>query len=493
MMTRTRKIYEFITGINFKSIVPKVLNIAIFFVCTYLFLNVMNTYAATAEEFMNVKIDKQLSYRANVDENIKSTGDSASNVDMSGNLSAFNGGFIGLAILRGSDAFTTAEVPGVDSTFDKVSQGGLLGIADEGVLALYRNQPNVNVPEHMAKQWVPGYDQSVRSTVAAEDGYELLSSIGIDDLWEKTRLIAYVLFVIILMAAGFMIMFRQKIGGQVMITVFNTLPGVIVGLIVVTFSFAIVGLVLNLGMILVNVIGNLLDPSGQSLISVNGPFGLMNLKNIGGFLTSWGPEQGFTMTGGGLVALFTGVGALLFAGVTIGPAIGVAALAFFIVVILIGVIVLWASVKVYITVLTAYIGIILDTVLAPFYLVAAALPGQSTVGTDWFKRILRHTLTFPLVFFFINLGGYIIKSDVDFSFPGGLVGSATSGADALMNDGVGYFIKAVLTLILFFVAAESPKFLLDILPTNGGKGAEAVIGGTKASLSKIPLIGGFFG
>lgn len=490
-MTLTRRIYGLFER-NYSKFKPsKVITIVTLFLSIFLTFNVLNTYAMTIEEVMNPKIDIQSEYKTQSDLSCATSGDCGPNIHSSKGNDAIAGLLTVTQAVVGAEMFADEEAL-ESKNIPFIARKGILGYTDEGIRAMMMNQPRVNIPDHMAKQWVPGYDSTVRSTIAAEDGYDLLVSIGIDGLWEKTRLIAYVLFVVILMSAGFMIMFRQKIGGQMMVTVFNTLPGVVVGLVVVTFSFAIVGLVLNLSAVLVSVIANFIDPSGQSLMSINGPFSLLSPKNIMGLFLEDSPARGLFLGGGALTTALTGAVASIFqAGITTGVivAFGLAGLVF---VLFIAFIVLTASVKVFITVMTAYVGIILDTVLAPLYIAASTLPGKSYVGFDWFKRVLRNGLTFPLVFFFINLGGYILKSDISFVLPSGLVGDTGGPVDSALNVGIGVLMKGVLTLILFFVAAESPKFLLDILPTNGGKGAEGVIQGTKASLAGIPIVGGFF-
>ncbi|MBI2357189.1 hypothetical protein HYV12_04030 [Candidatus Dojkabacteria bacterium] len=490
-MSVVSSVYAKISRVDLKRSFSKAVNVFSIVFAIFTVLNTLNVYASV-EEYTKTKIGVQESF---VNENDASTAigkDTGANTLKTSSFDMMSSSLNILRIFTGVDGFDADLSLIENDNLSPMVKQGLIGFTSDATLALYKNQPNINIPNHLAMEWVPGYDQSVRSTIAATDGYDLLTSIGIADIWESTRMLAYVFFVVILMAAGFMIMFRQKIGGQLMISVFNTLPGVIIGLVAVTFSFAIVGLALNLGMLLVNVVGNFLDPSGQNLLSVSGPFSLLSFKNIEGFITT--PAGGFTMGASTIMAVITGALAFVWGGMTTGgTAIVAGVVAFLVVLILVACIVLWASVKVYITVLTAYVGIILDTVMGPLYLVASALPGKGYIGGDWFKRVLRNTLSFPLVFFFINLGGYILATDISFAFPAGLVGETAGSVDAALNSGVGILMKVFLTLILFFVAAESPKFLSDIFPTNGGKGAEAVLGGTKASLSKIPLIGGFFG
>ncbi|KKR05629.1 MAG: hypothetical protein UT34_C0002G0136 [candidate division WS6 bacterium GW2011_GWF2_39_15] len=495
-MSRVSKIVDLVSRINIKKSMSKVINISILVFVVYGMLNVFNSYAATAEEYANFKIDVAESLKANNERDSIQATDSGPNIyNLGGNTIASYG--LKVVEMMDADLFSGTEDVNASTKIGPAGKVSLVGMTDAALISLYENQPGVNLVDHFAKEWVPGYDQANSSTYAASsDGYTFLTSIGIDQLWEKTRLIAYVMFVVVLIAAGFMIMFRQKIGGQLMITVFNTLPGVIAGLVVVTFSFAIVGLVLNFGTLLVNVVASLLNPSGEDLVVVTNPFSLLN---VGSFFRQASDEtKGIVFGSSGLVALIAGAvaaivtqGAFLAVAAAAGAAIAVALIA--VLIVIIGV-VLYASVRVYITVLTAYLGIILDTVMAPFYLVASALPGNSHIGTDWFKRILRNTLVFPLVFLFINLGQYILKTDFNVSFPAGLVGpSSAPGLDTGMNEAVGFLLKGMLTLVLFFVAAESPKFLMDILPTNGGKGAEGAVQGTKAAMSKIPILGSFFG
>ena len=58
---------------------------------------------------------------------------------------------------------------------------------------------------------------------------------------------------------------------------------------------------------------------------------------------------------------------------------------------------------------------------------------------------------------------------------------------------VGTLLKSVLVIVLFFLAADAPKFLEDFMVTKSGDGAKGAIDGMKKGMSKIPLVGSFFG
>lgn len=392
--------------------------------------------------------------------------------------------------------------PQLFSNYDKLeasnasnfTKQGMLGMVDNGTRDLFENQPSTNLYAHFMKEWIPG--QGDGAIYAANDGYSFLMGIGIDDLWSKMRTIAYILFVIVLLVAGFMIMFRQKIGGQLAVSIFNALPNVIVGLILVTFSFAIVGLILNISVLLTNVIGALLDPTGQSLAFIDSPWALIwgnaNANATRGLITDIATDIGGVAIAGVIIGAII---ALASVGTGIGVGLAVAATGpfiFFLFVVAVLGILLYASIRVYITLVVAFLGIIIDTILAPVILAMSSLPGSQDMRGEWFRRILRNALTFPVVFFFVNLGGYILNSGLKIAYPTAL--TAGDFANVTTQDSLlGMLLKGFLVIGLYFFAADAPKILMDFLPQKDMKGLATAVAGTKAGLQRIPLLGSLFG
>jgi hypothetical protein len=66
------------------------------------------------------------------------------------------------------------------------------------------------------------------------------------EIWKAFRDFSYIILVIILVAIGFMIMFRMKLNPQTVISIENALPRIVVTLILITFSFAIAGFLIDL-------------------------------------------------------------------------------------------------------------------------------------------------------------------------------------------------------------------------------------------------------
>jgi hypothetical protein len=73
-------------------------------------------------------------------------------------------------------------------------------------------------------------------------------------VWKVFRDLSYMLVVLVLIAIGFMIMFRAKLNPQTVISVENSLPKIVVALLLITFSFAIAGFLIDLMYISVGII-----------------------------------------------------------------------------------------------------------------------------------------------------------------------------------------------------------------------------------------------
>lgn len=74
-------------------------------------------------------------------------------------------------------------------------------------------------------------------------GYTALeNTIG---LWNWSRSIVYGFFIIILIAVAFMILFRSSLGGQQFVTLTNSLPSIVLSLVLITFSYPISALFID--------------------------------------------------------------------------------------------------------------------------------------------------------------------------------------------------------------------------------------------------------
>lgn len=262
----------------------------------------------------------------------------------------------------------------------------------------------------------------VKKAYAQGIGFSGLSPIF--PLWKTFRNISYLAIMVVLIVIGFMIMFRMKINPQTVISIQNALPNLVVTLILITFSYAIAGLMIDLMYFVMRIIINIIVNSGfrdvaqgSSDISFLEKFYLN--ANISGLLDATVfegtivrlPAAIFSSVWRGWANTLTGanapsIGAWIanfFAGstagilVTIGSGIGT---------ILIALALLLTFVRIFFILLSSYIQIILSVVLAPFQLLFGAIPGRSTFR-GWLFGLLANLSVFPTTVFLFLLGGGI--------------------------------------------------------------------------------------
>jgi hypothetical protein len=100
-------------------------------------------------------------------------------------------------------------------------------------------------------------------------GFEAASSMRI--LWIAVRNVTYFFLILLIIAMSFMIMFRFKISPQTVITVQSALPRVIVALLLITFSYALAGFMIDLLYVVIGITSAVLSQSG---LFVYGPIQL---------------------------------------------------------------------------------------------------------------------------------------------------------------------------------------------------------------------------
>ena len=210
------------------------------------------------------------------------------------------------------------------------------------------------------------------------------------NLWKIFRNVAYFFFIVIFMIIGFMIMLRQKISGQAVVTAQQAIPSVIISLILVTFSYAIAGFMIDMMYVLMFLILGLFQsiggegfPAGDKLITMNILELITTFYNsgaIGGFGENITILKGVFDSAGATGPLGDGLGIL--GGLTLTIIISVA--------------VLVGTIRLFFELLKSYAAIVLYVVSAPLTLMFGALPGKS-VFWPWFKALVGNLLAFPVV------------------------------------------------------------------------------------------------
>jgi len=331
-----------------------------------------------------------------------------------------------------------------------------------------------------------------RREIESPNGWGYLSALGVNSLWSKFLIIAYSLFVIVLIIAGFMIMFRSKLGGQTAVTVYNTLPKVVIAMIVATFSFAIVGTILNVSVFATKLAVSVMGfKEKDEFVAMDSPFALITAsreeqKRVGAqSFTGFGDATTFTKWSTDADSVNKNADA------------GMKALTEFLwgllTLVIFYVMYLSASIKVYMMLFTTLLNLIVQTIFAPIIAVFSAVPGQDALLKNWFSNVLRASFTFPVVTVLVNVPNYIFRLWSENKFLLGIKPLTQGNFDdpievsGLIMTG----IIMVLPLLCYNAAANAPTMLNDIFPpAQQGKGTQEFIGRARSSLANIPLVGG---
>ncbi|MDP2874206.1 MAG: hypothetical protein Q8N84_02870 [bacterium] len=124
-------------------------------------------------------------------------------------------------------------------------------------------------------------------------GYQILGAGGfsslISEYWLIFRNFAYALLTVVLIIFGFMIMLRQNLEPRVIMTISNALPRIATALVLITFSFAISGLLIDVGRVADGVMktaGFRGQDANHSIFSLLREFAAVGLTGIGASLES---------------------------------------------------------------------------------------------------------------------------------------------------------------------------------------------------------------
>jgi hypothetical protein len=210
-------------------------------------------------------------------------------------------------------------------------------------------------------------------------------------------------------------MFRIKISPQAVVTIETALPKLIIALLLITFSYAIIGFLIDIMLVLLvltaSVFRPLLEEAGggllldlfHTLFKLTGPSATVTLAIIPDFvegailLTTIGVII-MALLGAGIGAAGGAISTVWFGGVTAGAGAAVGAvgggllfaLIFVIFLIVILVRCLW-------TLLKAFINVILATIFAPLIILVGALPGSNAINS-WFRNLLANIAVMPVMF-----------------------------------------------------------------------------------------------
>jgi hypothetical protein len=234
-------------------------------------------------------------------------------------------------------------------------------------------------------------------------GFSGLSPVLV--VWKAFRNISYFLLVIVFVVIGFMIMFRAQINPQTVVTIQTALPQIVITLILITFSYAIAGFVVDLIYLLIFLATEifmftdiLASPDGATQAQ-NAIFGYSIFRVGLKFFLS--PFEAAGSAANSVSAVVQGLFGL--------PGILdfiIDSLAYLI----IAVAMLIAFFRTFFGLLMAYIGIIMATIFAPFQLLLNAFPGSNAFN-QWIRGLAANAAVFPAVAIMLIVGAYLVGGE----------------------------------------------------------------------------------
>lgn len=240
----------------------------------------------------------------------------------------------------------------------------------------------------------------------AADSFGFSRLTVIQDLWKFSRNVAYFFFVLAIIITAFMIMFKVKISPQAVVSIQSALPKIIMTLILVTFSYAIAGFLIDIMYVIMGIFSLILSTSGVTLITNPS----INFTIIDGFGT------------GGLAILLYWIiflvlyvvatmAAYLSALLSLGATGVIWALILGVFTIILFFILIIDLFRITFALFKALAGFYLAVILGPFQLAIGALPQSRNALSSWLKSLIAKLAVFPatgILFYFAIL--FICKS-----------------------------------------------------------------------------------
>jgi hypothetical protein len=241
-------------------------------------------------------------------------------------------------------------------------------------------------------------DFHIVPTANAQTGFGFSSLTMVQTLWQQARDITYALMILVIIVFAFMIMFRTKISPQAVITVQSALPKVIITLILITFSYAIAGFLIDIMYISIGLITLLFSSSGVAT-SPTGPAGVFNFFTsgpsntgiIGAFIAYW---ILFLMTFG--MATSAPGGFLEVLKAVTASSQGVGSALTIILMLIMTIILIFVTIKTIFALIKIFINTILLVIAGPFLLLFGAVSPASGGLKGWIKSLAANLAVYPV-------------------------------------------------------------------------------------------------
>lgn len=422
-----------------------------------------------------------------------------------------------------------------------VATGGALGEISH-LMTVMMATPPIHAPEYLAYVFNNlGLAKEAHAQVWGT-GNQVVSTVM--TLWQVSRNFTYLVMVMVFVTIGIMIMFRQKINPQTIVNIQSALPGLVIGLVLITFSYFLSALLVDTAYVGTWVVGHFFLQTQQQLpgapapqnivgivlpnhnvlsifsqfVNIAGIFGPANplevlggaafrmadeirpflqppqitgnaqtiLQTAAGFLgcqyatNITSPLQGIPVAGG----IFTGGSCAEAARRSFGDPAWAIGLALFLILMFI---MLYSMVRLLLKLINNYLMILFLTFTAPFHFLAASLPGRQDIIATWVRNMLCNVLAFPGVFAAFYFAAYLVSPRPEltaFNIPPGhqMQGIIVSGQVLPLLGGLDPFLLRFLLAFGVLVATPSIPDVICELIGKVGRASQIISGGIESGI-----------
>ncbi len=303
---------------------------------------------------------------------------------------------------NGFAAITWSEDVSLENHIFKCSEdmvgAGLINTTTQGIALLLEYQPV------SSKEYLADIGSRLSPTPAlAQRGTGAVGLLPVLILWRAFRNIAYIFYILMFVVIGLMIMFRSKIDPQTIVSIQAALPNLIVSLLLITFSYAIAGFLIDLMYWAIYILVATFDAAGI-LDLPGGDATQYTLRNFifNRNLSQWGEmvdsskhliSSAVSNIAGGLDAL-----AEFYVRTVYWSLLGTFAF---------GVAIIISLLKAILELIKAYMMVILYVITGPIQLLTNAVPGSQAFIT-WIRCLAGHLAVFPAVAAFLLIGSALL-------------------------------------------------------------------------------------
>ncbi|MBI2465265.1 hypothetical protein HYV64_03920 [Candidatus Shapirobacteria bacterium] len=386
----------------------------------------------------------------------------------------------------------TGKIPDsvLNGTATSYIPAGMLGFTNQMIASLW-------TPPASGFQYLAGLKDSFLGKPAyAQQGFGFAGLQPILPIWRGFRNIVYLLSSLVFIIIGVMIMLRVKISPQAVVTVQNAVPQLITTLVLVTFSYAIAGLLIDLMTFVQGVVIALLfEVTGKGLSAnlldgtKNYSFDTLTNAGIGTYadLTFRAiPTTMFMYWGFILGAIIAAMFLVPTGGWSI-TALGIVPVIVLLVMLIL--VVIWMF-KFYFGCLKAYVTVIFKIVIAPLELAMGAFPNSKMGFSTWIWDLIANLAIFPVSLIFMVVGNMLVDFSKkgmwapsvisNMSIPTALTswGLGTANLPSIISVGIGLSVIALVSKLPEMI----PEFVFAIKPSPWGK---AIGEGTKGAFAPV--------